>query len=216
MLVTPGEFTAIQSAAKLAGVLGDSLPPNSLIQMSAYFSDAQDPAEIGDQSLLLIGKPSDFKDYLSNFPSLAFDEKNVLTQQSVIELVNRPEANADIGYLAVRGFSAASSQVMLAILGNTAEGINQAVDLLISNQAGKQNFVITTGDNEQVGWLDQGIATGEVLAPAAEDTTEAEPANPIQTFKSGLYSWAVPVLAVLLAVALLFLYLEIRQSIRKG
>lgn len=216
MLVAPGEFAAIQSASKLAGVLGSSLPQNSLIQMSTFFADALDPAVIGDKSLLLIGKPSDFKGYLNNFPSLVFDEKNILTQQSIIELVNRPEANADIGYLAVRGFSAASSQIMLAVLGNTAEGINQAVELLISNKAGKQNFVITAGENEQVGWLDQGIATGEVLAPAAEDTTEAEPANPIQTFKAGLYAWAVPALAVLLAVALLFLYIEVRQSIRKG
>ena len=131
-------------------------------------------------------------------------------------MVNRPEANTNIGYLAVRGFSAASSQVMLAVLGNTAEGIDQAVELLINDKAGKQNFVITAGSNEQVGWLDQGIATGKIAVPVTEEPSDDEPVNPVQSFKAGMYAWAVPVMAVLLAVALLFLYIEIRQSIKKG
>lgn len=216
IVVAPSEFAAIQSAAKLAGVMGASLPQNAIIQMSTFYADAQELAEIGEKSLLLIGKPSDFKGYLSNFPSLVFDGQNLLTQKSAIALVNRPEANTNIGYLAVRGFSAASSQVMLAVLGNTAEGIDQAVELLINDKAGKQNFVITAGSNEQVGWLDQGIATGKIAVPVTEEPSDDEPVNPVQSFKAGMYAWAVPVLAVLLAVALLFLYIEIRQSIKKG
>jgi len=215
MIVAPEDFAMIQAAAKLAGTLGASLPQNTLVQLLTLTPESVNLTEIEDKSLLLIGTPSDFDILTSNFPSLIFNDQNVLDQKSVIELVNRPGADADMGYLAIRGFNAASSKVLLAVLGNKAEGVLHAVEKLTANKAGENNILIVSGAGEQMGWYDEGIATGEVSAPQIEATSEAEIVNPVQAFKAGLYAWAVPVLAVLLAIALLFLYIEIRQSIKK-
>ena len=213
--VSPGDFANIQAAAKLAIALGSAMPDHNLIQMAALFSDDPEAADTGDKSVILVGKPSDFPTLTQHFPSLVFNEDNTLSESSVLELVTKPETGADTGYLAVRGFDAATSKVLLAVLGNTSKGVGLAVDALTSQMAGENNFLVVVGADEQIGWMDTGIATGKIVSPVAESTEVVQTVDPVQVFRIGMLKWVVPALVVLLALTVFFLYLEIRQSIRK-
>jgi hypothetical protein len=86
---------------------------------------------------------------------------------------------------------------------------------LVSKQAEKQNFLIVTGENEETGWLDEGIATGEIVTASSEETPVTPGVDAVQAFRIGMLKWVVPAMIVLLAVMLLFLYIEIRLRLNK-
>ena len=212
--IAQGDFGNIQAAAKLAARLGSALPDHTLFQVSAIGADAVMPT---DASVILIGRPSDFSGLTekTQFPSLAFNADDSLSDQSALQLVTKPEAGADAGYLAIRGFDATTSRVLLAVLGNSPAGVSYAVDALSSLQSAENNFTLVTGPAEQSGWLDEGIATGEITAAGVEPTEVVPGSDPVQAFRNGMLLWVVPALVILLALMLLFLYLEVRQNLRK-
>jgi hypothetical protein len=215
--VAPAEFGNIQAAAQLAGRLGGGLPDHTIMQLNAAFADAVDPALAANASLILVGEPSKFTSLTdkSQFPSLVFDAKNLLSDQSALELVTRPQAGEDAGYLAIRGYDATTSKVLLAVLGSSPTGLTYAVDGLVSDQAAANNFLIVTGKNEETGWLDAGIATGEIVTAAGQQTPVAPGIDAVQAFRISMLKWVVPALVVLLAVMLLFIYIEIRLRLSK-
>ena len=212
--IAQADFGNIQAAAKLAARLGAALPSHTIFQVSAVGTDATLPA---DASVILVGRPSDFSGLTekTQFPSLAFNPDDSLSDQSALQLVTKPEAEADAGYLAIRGFDAMTSRVLLAVLGNTSAGVSFAVEALGSPQTANNNFALVTGPAELTGWLDQGIATGEISAAGVQPTQIAPGGDPVQIFRSGMLAWVVPALVILLALMLLFVYMEIRQNIRK-
>ncbi|HCS39697.1 MAG TPA: hypothetical protein DIW44_08955, partial [Anaerolineaceae bacterium] len=215
--VAPAEFGNIQAAAQLAGRLGAGLPDHTIMQLSTAFSDTVDPVLAANASLILVGEPLKFtslKDK-SQFPSLVFDNKNLLSDQSALELVTRPQSGEDAGYLAIRGYDATTSKVLLAVMGSSPAGLTYAVGGLTSKQAAKNNFLIVTGKNEETGWLDAGIATGEIVTPSSLQTPVAPGVDAVQTFRISMLKWVVPAMVVLLAVMLLFLYIEIRLRLNK-
>jgi hypothetical protein len=215
--VAPAEFGNIQAAAKLAGQLGAGLPDHTIMQLNASFVDAVDPTLAANDSLIIVGAPSKFTSLTdkTQFPSLVFDAQNLLSDQSALELVTRPQAGEDAGYLAIRGYDATTSKVLLAVLGSSPAGLTYAVDGLTSDQAAKNNFLIVTGKNEQTGWLDAGIATGENVSATSQQTPIAPGVDSVQAFRISMLKWVVPAMVVLLAVMLLFLYIEIRLRLNK-
>ncbi len=215
--IAPAEFGNIQAAAKLAGRLGAGLPDHTIMQLNAAFVAAVDPALAAKASIILVGAPSSFTSLTdkTQFPSLVFDAQNLLSDQSALELVTKPQAGENAGYLAIRGYDATTSKVLLAVLGSSPTGLTYAVDGLISNQAAKNNFMIVTGKNEETGWLDAGIATGEIASASSQQTPVAPGVDAVQAFRINMLKWVVPALVVLLAVMLLFLYIEIRLRVNK-
>ncbi|MHB8088218.1 MAG: cellulose biosynthesis cyclic di-GMP-binding regulatory protein BcsB [Anaerolineaceae bacterium] len=215
--VAPAKFGNVQAAVKLAGWLGAGLPDHTIMQLNTGFADAIDPTLAANASVILVGAPSDFVNLTDKeqFPSMVFDEQNLLSDQSGLELVTRPQAGQDAGYLAIRGYDASTSKVLLAVLGSSPAGLTYAVDGLVSNQAAKHNFLIVTGENEETGWLDSGIATGEIVSASGEQTQVAPGVDVVQAFRISMLKWVVPVLVVLLIVMLLFLYIEIRLRFNK-
>jgi len=215
--IAPAEFGNIQAAAKLAGRLGAGLPDHTIMQLNAAFVDAVDPALADNASIILVGAPSSFTSLTdkTQFPSLVFDANNLLSDQSALELVTRPQAGENAGYLAIRGYDATTSKVLLAVLGSSPTGLTYAVDGLVSTQAAKNNFLIVTGKNEETGWLDAGIATGEIVTASSQQTPIAPGVNAVQAFRMSMLKWVVPAMVVLLAVMLLFLYIEIRLRVNK-
>lgn len=215
--IAPADFGNIQAAARVAGLLGAGLQDQTLMNPQVMFSDMVDPGSITDASLILIGKPTDFPQLsdTSQFPSLVFNLDDTLNEQSSLEVVTRTEPGADVGYLAIRGYDASTSKVLLAVLGNTPAGLDNAVDALSSSRAAEFNFLQVSGPGEQNGWMDKGIASGEVISSSGETPPVSPGVDAVSNFRLGMLKWVVPTLAVLLALSLLFLYIEIRQGIRK-
>lgn len=215
--ISPADFGNIQAAARVAGLLGAGLQDQTLMNPQVMFADMVDSGLIANASLILVGKPTDFPQLsdTSHFPSLVFNPDDTLNEQSSLEVVTRTESGVDAGYLAIRGFDASTSKVLLAVLGNTPTGLGSAVDALSSSRVGEFNFLQVSGSGEQSGWMDAGIASGEVISPSGETPPVNPGVDAVSNFRLGMLKWVVPALAVLLALSLLFLYIEIRQGIRK-
>ncbi len=218
MVIAPGEIGYIRSAAKLANLLGAALPDHTVFGLNALFSDFAEAVQASANSMILIGKPSDFPALSDKtaFPSMVFTTDNSLSDQSVLQLVGQPEAGTDVGYLAIRGFDVSTNRILMAVLGNGTTGVELATNVLTSVDSAKNNFVMVVADNVQSGWLDDGIATGELAPTQIETPVDSIGVDPVQAFRRGMMTWVVPALAVMLAVMLLFIYIEIRQAIQKN
>ena len=218
LMIAPDDFGNLEAAARLAMTLGAGAPHNSIFQLNALYSNAPDTSLASGMSTILVGKPSDFAilSDKSAFPSLVFDADNTLSSQSAVELVSKPEAGANLGYIAIRGYDSSTSRVLMAVLGNTSTGVTQAVEAVINPKTAEYNFGMVTTDQALTSWLDEGIATGNITITPPASATETPAENPVQLFRSSMLKWVVPALAISLALALLFLYFEIRQGLRKN
>ncbi len=218
LLVGANDFSNLQAGAKLAATLGAGMPSNSVFQLNALYSTDPNVSQASGLSAILVGKPSDFS-ILSDktaFPSLVFNTDNSLSDQSAVELVSKPETGADVGYLAIRGYDPSTSRVLMAVLGNSSAGVAQAVEAVIDPKMADNNFGVVSSDQALSGWLDGGVATGNISITPPASATETPGEDPVQLFRANMLKWVVPALAISLALALLFLYFEIRQGLRKN
>jgi hypothetical protein len=216
-VLSPADFGNIQAAGKLAYRLGAALPQAQTFQLKVNFSNAVETALTNESNVILVGKPLDFNTLSTTeeFPSLVFNPDNTLSEASTLTMVTKPAASADVGYLAIRGFDTQSSQILMAVLGNSPTAISNAVDTVTNLDVRTSNFAYVVGNGVQISWLDQGIATGE-LAPSANQTTPVPPgASTSQEFRQGMLIWVVPTLVALSALLVFFVFIEIRQQIRK-
>ena len=216
-ILSPGDFNIFKAAGKLAYLLGAALPQNQPIQLRAALSNAVDPAVTKDANLLLVGKPLDFgalntREY---FPSLAFNPDNTLSPASTLTVVAKPVASTDVGYLAIRGYDSQSSRVLLAVLGNNPTAVATSVETLSAASVGSSNFAYVAGPGAQTGWLDKGIATGEIASSSAQATPAPSAGSTSQQFKLGMLIWALPLTIALAVLLVFFAYFEVRQMFTK-
>jgi hypothetical protein len=216
--VAPGDFSNIQAAGKIAQLLGAALPQVTLIDLQAVSAVTVESTVAEIANLILVGSPLAFTSLNETdmFPSLVFDANGALSEQSALELVTQPGAGVDLGYLAIRGFAPPANRALLAVLGNTPAGLENAVTALSSLRTGADNFVMTTTQTAFSGWLDEGIASGKAAVTSVQPEVTPQPVNTVQQFRRNMLIWAVPGLALLLAIALFLVYVEIRHNLRKN
>ncbi len=216
--VAPGDFSNIHAAGMIAQLLGAALPQVTLIELQAVSTATIDPAVAETANLILVGTPLAFTSLAETgmFPSLVFDADGELSAQSALEIVTQPAAGADLGYLAIRGFAPPANRALLAVLGNNPAGLVNAVNALSSARTGEDNFVMTTAQGALSSWFDQGIASGKAATTSIQPEVTPQPANIVQQFRRSMLIWAVPALAILLALSLFLVYVEIRHHLRKN
>lgn len=144
-----GDLDAWRGAARIASYLAYRASPQ-IVTLSAFYSDEL-PAEVRpNYNFLLIGRPSqlsvvnDLKQYLP----VPFDENDVALENSLRVRYNIP-ANNPLGYIEFLTSPWNSENVIIALFGNTLQGVSSAAltltdDLLRSHVSG--NFVIVNGN----------------------------------------------------------------------
>jgi hypothetical protein len=213
-VLSPSDFASWQAAQKLAYQLGAALPESSLLLARVTWSDAVDAALIDGADVILVGKPSDQKILTDkgSFPSLIFNPDNSLSSESPLMMVLQSGAEENTGYLAIRGYAGEPDRVMLAVLGNTAVGINAAADRMASAAISASNFALAADQNGGANWLDEGIATGQVIQPASTPAESTVVKNTTEQFRQGMLIWVLPLMIVLLIVLIIFILSEARYN----
>lgn len=214
MVLSPEEPGALQAAGKLAFQLGAALPQPDIVQLRAVWSDTFEANQPEGTNILLVGKPSTFtqlseKDF---FPAMAFNADNILSPASGLEIVSSPAGGTNIGYIAIRGFTEGTGRVLLAVLGNNQGGINNAVGAITSQEVAGNNFAMVVGEGVQASWLDQGIATGKVVKAVTAETATPEVSYAAREYKSGLLTWALPMIISLMILAFIMVLLETKKK----
>jgi hypothetical protein len=213
-VISPSDIASWQAAQKLAYQLGAALPESSLLLARVTWSDAVDAALIDGADVILVGEPSDQKMLTdkSAFPSLIFNPDNSLSSQSPLMLVLQSGAEENTGYLAIRGYAGEPDRVMLAVLGNTAAGINAAADRMASPAISASNFALAADQNGGANWLDEGIATGQVMQSSGTPAETPVVKNTTEQFRQGMLIWVLPLIVVLLIVLIIFILSEARYN----
>jgi len=209
LLVSPGSFESVQAAGLIAFKLGAGLPDARPIALAAFTAGAENAAQPYGRSLIMVGKPLDFNGLASRdtFPSLTVNTDNTLSPGSGVEVVNRPAAGEDVGYLAIRGQRDLST---LAILGSSPAGITSAVAALDTPVLKENNFAILTGDGSPAGWYDPSIAGGGSVKPTVEGTPVPEQASIPRPYRQMVMLWVVPLMILLAASVVLLVVMEVR------
>ncbi len=219
-LVLPqGDPQAWDVAAQVAFYLGDVVNPN-VSDITAYYADSV-PEEIkGSRHLMLIGVPStlpllsEFNDAL---PSPVDMASNTVST-SVLQVDYRIPAGSSMGYIELMTSPWNSNNVLVAVLGNSAEGVRFAGTALTDGnlRAGLAgNFSLVLGT--QVLSADTRPATSDFATtaslPGAGETSPlvAQPTEPIQ----GRPAWVLPAMGVALGGMLLVIIFAAIGSLRR-
>ena len=217
-VLSPLDAGSWPAAADLAFQLGSRLTDQNPLQLQLTAANQLDAAAVGNFNLIAVGRPLDLPllTQPDQFPSLVFQEDNLLSEQSNLAMVTTPTGAADVGYTAIRGYPGAAHRVFLAVLGNNSTGLGYAVQTLTRPDVAQNNFAVTLGEGVQASWFDQGLARGEKLVPAAEDVPVVVDSDAALQFRIGLVSWAVPVMLGLLLVMILIIIFEFRKNARRA
>ena len=215
-VLSPQDTGSWPAVADLAFQLGSRLTDQNPIQFQLAAADQLDATAVEGLNLIAVGRPLDLPllAQAEQFPSLVFGEDNLLSEQSNLAMVTTPTGAADVGYIAIRGYPGAAHRVFLAVLGNDPEGLAYAVKTLNHSQVAENNFAVMLGSGVQASWFDQGLARGEKLVTAVEDTPVVVDSDAALRFRIGLVSWAVPVMLGLLLVMILIIIFEFRKNAR--
>ena len=213
-LVKADDLTSLEIAGKLAFQLGSALPGQDPILLQVWEADEGEPAALKDYSVIEVGKPSDLP-YLSapeQFPALVFGSDDLLDSKSGITQVTKPVENSDVGYAAIRGYTGETQRILLAVLGNSASGLDYAMQAVLAPDNTSANFSLSMNAGEQISWMENSISMGCISENYEEETalTTTE-SNAALEFRKGLIAWAVPLMLVLLLILGFLVILEVRK-----
>ncbi len=207
----PGAWFA---ANDLAFMLGSALPGQLPVQLEvAFVPHEEEQPEVSH--VILVGKSSDFPGMAAEdqFPALVFNEDSVLSDRSDLGVVFSPVGSADVGYAAIRGYSGQPHRTLLALLGNSPDGIDHALSSLASQQTSNHNFAVAVSDGVHASWYDDAIARGRTGDREAVETPQlVEGSDAALQFRQHLARWALPVLGLLLVIMAILAVHELRRS----
>lgn len=179
-------------AAAIAFDLGNQVQ-GGIINLNAGYDGALDENLLSNHSLIAVGRPSDLPmimDIKQQLP-LSFTADNTLTQEYGALVAYRLAEDADVGYLETIISPWNEDNMLLAVLGNTAIGVQQASETLIH-----------TGARPQASGNLSVIHGGQVISGSMPDTAQAPtlnvpaPAPAIATASEFRRpSWIVPTIA---------------------
>jgi hypothetical protein len=203
LLAEPGSFENLKAAAAIAFRLGGGLPDGQPIALQTRQSGE------ATGSRILVGRPLDFPDLNAReaFPALTADTDNTLSPAGGLEVVSKPAAGADTGYLAIRGIQ---DQSTLAILGNTPAGVTAAAAALTRPELKADNFAVLSADAAPAGWVDPSIANGGAVKPVAAGTPAPDVTVSPAPFRQSMLVWVIPLMVLLVAAVVLLAVMEVR------
>lgn len=200
-----------RSAVQFAAYLG-AAANGPITDLSVFYGDALPAAERSKYNFLIFGRPSELpilREMGSDLPA-PFLENSDIPLTSNFRVTYRIPPEAPMGYIEIMPSAWNPQKTVLAILGNTAEGVSWATTALIdptlsSRLAGNfalvDNRQILTTDTRAVAAVAQAVAT---LAPGEAAPPIVITPAPMQVPTSQT-DWILPVLVVTIVLIVLVL-----------
>jgi len=216
-----------RSAVQFAAYLGlDANGP--ITNLAVFYGDALPVSERSKYNFLIFGRPSELpilREMKSDLPA-PFVENSDIPLTSNFRVTYRIPPEAPMGFVEIMPSAWNPKNMVLAVLGNTDEGVSWATTALIDptlsirlagNFALVNNRQILTTDTRAVAKGAEAVATlapGEAALPAISTPMPAKAPATSQT------AWVLPVLVVtfiliFLVLAIVFVGSWSRQRIRK-
>jgi hypothetical protein len=200
-----------RNAMQIAFFLGDHAN-GTLIQLSAFYGDAMPVAERSKYHLLIIGRPSKMPivaEMNNDLPAPFLSDSDIVSDTGNFQVTYRIPPDSPMGYIETMLSPWNSENVVLAILGNTTQGVNWAAAALVDSDLRWQlggNFAVV--NNKQIiSSSTRYVETSSGEVPAAEIPSIV--ATPLSGTATGLpmtrSGWILPVLIVSIGLIAIFI-----------
>ena len=206
-VLMPDNVESWRAAVSIASYLGSNAN-GPVTALKVFYSDGLPEAERSKYNLLLIGQPSQMPAMAELIKSLPipFLEGTDTIAEGNFQVTYRIPAASPVGYMEIMPSPWNSDNVILAILGNTAQGLGWATSALIDSELRSQlagNFAVIT--DQQIITADTRLSPTINSGPTPVSEVAVIPANvettsPPADQRTG---WVFPVF--ILSIALIFL-----------
>ncbi len=154
--------TSWDVAARIAFDLGDA-SNGRLIRLAAYYGPSVPVSVLQTSHLLLVGRPSDLAliDELKDDLPAPFEPGSNIAVEKDLPVIYRQSPEASVGYLELLASPWVDNRAVLAVLGNTDEGLRWAGDALSRFELRGQlagNYAVVAG--QQIYMADTRLAGG--------------------------------------------------------
>jgi hypothetical protein len=208
---------AWHSAIRIAQYLGDQGNP-PVVTLKTFYGDELTEDERANYNLLIVGRATQLPvigEINENLPA-PFIENSDIAQENNMQVTFRFPPETPLGYLQLLTSPWNSERVVLAALGNTAQGVKWSGSALIDAPMRSQiagNFAVI--NNQQVVTTDTRLPTLSQQPPVAEDTSgvaapEIEPQSSQSTYEKP--GWILIALGVSAGLAVIVLLVAILTS----
>jgi len=218
-LLPRDDLDAWQSAAQIAAYLGDQVS-GPITTLSVFYGDDLPEAEREKYNLLLVGRPTQLpiiNDVNAALPA-PFSQGNDVASEANFQVTFRIPPDSPLGYLELISSPWNTENVVLAILGNTTQGVDWAASSLFDPEISPRlagNFAVV--NDQQVLTTDTRsavITTSEMSKPVPEADAPLPVSAPASaTARPG---WILPVLFITLAVIILVLAFVIFGNVARN
>jgi len=214
-----------RNAVQIASFLG-SQARGTLFQLSAFYGDELPSEEKDKYHFLVIGRPS----YLpilaelnNSLPAPFIEGSNSISEKENFQVVYRIPADSPMGYIEMVLSPWNSEKIVLAILGNTIEGVNWAAEALVDSKLRWRlgGSLVVVHDKQII--VSSIRYTEQIVSPAALNTTvvpeliaSLPASDAVASVPDALPAWLLPVLVgsvVLIAIIVVFAIIQNRSKL---
>jgi hypothetical protein len=208
-----------RNAMQIAFFLGD-YANGPLIQLSAFYGDAMPVTERSKYHLLIIGRPSQMPivaEMNNDLPAPFLSDSDIVSDTGNFQVTYRIPPDSPMGYVETMLSPWNSENIVLAILGNTTQGVNWAAAALVDSTLRWQlggNFAVV--NNKQIiSSSARYVETSSGEVPAAEIPNIIT--TPLSETATGLPmarpAWILPILIVSIGL-MAFIVWRVRNQSR--
>lgn len=209
-------------AARLAFKLGPQTS-GTFSRPLVVFAENSPEDDLAQRNVILIGQPNKLPvlSTLAHLLPAQFDANNALTGETQEQITYQLPAGTSVGYLELAAQGDDQKNSLLAVLGNSDQGVEWAANALIDEKMRSMlsggNFAFVQGQNVIVESLQSPPGIGEIEAPASEQTPidsslnegVTTPLAPVSgealPAVSQIHPWIIPALVATILIILIIL-----------
>jgi hypothetical protein len=207
------DLVAWKAAFNLAGFLGDR-SGGAISAPQAFFSNSITDEELASHALVMIGRPSQLPPVVAMNDSLPvpFAEGTDVAQERNLQVIFNIPPDVPMGYIELLPSKWNADNAVLAVLGNSSEGVTWAANALVVADLRSRlggNFVAVT--DQQIVTADTRLAaiSQMVEVPQAISQPEVKPVTPVTIERP---SWLLPAAGVAGGLAILVLVIALVRN----
>ncbi|MFZ5857950.1 MAG: cellulose biosynthesis cyclic di-GMP-binding regulatory protein BcsB [Chloroflexota bacterium] len=211
-ILPENDLVAWRAAFNLAAFLGDRAG-GSLSAPKAFFGSSVTDEELAGYNLVIVGRPSQLPPVVAMNDSLPipFAAGSDVAQERDMQVIFRIPPEAPVGYIELLSSPWNADNNILAVLGNTAQGVTWSAAALVDSNLRSRlsgNFVAVT---------DQQMVTADTRLTALPDDVGVEniPVEPAPVQPSTLVdrpSWVLPAAGIAAGLAVLILVIALIRN----
>ncbi|RJP46343.1 MAG: hypothetical protein C4583_19020 [Anaerolineaceae bacterium] len=204
------DLVAWKAGFNLAGFLGDR-SGGSFFAPRVFFAGSVTDEELADYNLIMVGRPSQLPPVvaLNDVLPVPFAAGSDVAEERNMQVIFRIPPTAPVGYIELLPSRWNQGNTVLAVLGNTAQGVTWAgIALVDSNLRSRLSGNFAAVTDQQVVTADTRLETTLPVEPVTPE--KPQPAQPVEPVARP--AWILPAIGIAAGLAVLILVVALIRN----